>query len=232
MPRGVHNGRRGRKPKSDTQRMAEGKAPRHGNVRPDKRIAARKNKTAEVNAKLAKLQSGARRVGNGEPPKLIVLPMPTLPTPDMPEGGMTTVTLRPPKRMSPQGMEIWQEFAEILPHTGLVFKPSDAPALATLCEDEALMADAYREVMDGAQALVEVAAEQGRTLDRPPLAAFLSAGDGARLARVLNAISTRVFKQRADFGLTPASRLRLTNGADLDNNQMDDIEAALCEDVG
>jgi len=240
MPKGVHSGMRGRKPKSDAQRIAEGKAPRHGNIR-DRSVGTKRKKEAEAKAKLAAMRRGEAIVDTGgkkkraakpTTPTLIVMPMPTLPTPDAPEGGMTTITLRPPKRMSPQGLEVWNEFAEILPHTGLIFKPSDGPALATLCEDEALMADAYQEVMDGARALMDVAAEQGRALNRPPLAAFLSAGDGARLARVLNAISMRVAKQRADFGLTPASRLRLTNGADMDRDQLDDIEAGLCEEVG
>lgn len=240
MPRGMHGSKRGRVPKADTVLAAQGKKVRQGKVRKrgdtkaarDMAAAEQAVRTAGVADKkpsVPRLAAKNKKVATPKTKLILVKSSALAPGAevDSPEIETVVTEIAPPRNISEAALGVWAELADVVHHTGVSLKPSDARALATLCEDEVLLSDAYASIQEGAEALRKEAAEQGTEMKTLPLAFYMADGTGRKLAMLLNTLSARVMNARNAFGLTPAARLRFTGGGDLESAQSDPLEDAL-----
>ena len=96
-----------------------------------------------------------------------------------------------PKGISASAKRIWNELVDEMAAAGVLCRV-DRNALWQLCEDEALLVEARK-----------MAAEQGTT-------ALLTTPEGKQAMQMIRDLSARIIVERREFGLTPASRTRVS----------------------
>jgi hypothetical protein len=142
-----------------------------------------------------------------------------------------------PTWLSEEAGEFWDDYCRTTA-AGLL-RLVHAPALAQLCEDNALIMRfrrSLRMLEDAALRRMErdlaERAEKGETPDvrdllpGGPLAGVAMTEEGSRLFRVLNQIVIRVQRQEQQFGLTPSAAARVDLGSSV--KITDDFEEELC----
>ena len=129
-----------------------------------------------------------------------------------------------PKRTSRAAKRIWDEVAEEMACAG-VLRRVDQRALWQLSEDEALLEEMYVGLRKMANALKSEAKKQGKNLPAGPLFALLGMTNGRLAMSAIRDLATRVIVERREFGLTPASRSRISAS---DSTAVDYLESKLC----
>jgi phage terminase small subunit len=130
----------------------------------------------------------------------------------------------PPKRMSRAAKRIWDELSTEMVNSG-VLRPVDQRALWQLSEDEALLEEGYVGLQKMANALKAEAQKQGKHLPAGPMFALLGMTNGRLAMSAIRDLASRVIIERREFGLTPASRSRISASA---SDAVDYLEAKLC----
>ena len=103
----------------------------------------------------------------------------------------STVIPETPKGISASAKRIWNELVDEMAAAGVLCRV-DKNALWQLCEDEALLVEARK-----------MAAQQGTT-------ALLTTPEGKQAMQMIRDLSARIIVERREFGLTPASRSRVS----------------------
>lgn len=226
MPRGVHNSTRGRKRKTDEERVRDGQAPRGKhplNVEVGRYV--KKDGTVAVKAK-GKVSS-----------RLSLVVKTSKPVAEVPVAGKkkrTYAATTPgasahladqfPTHLSEAARPIWADYVSIMA-SGL--RKSDMRALVSLCEDEVLLDACYVGVRYGADSIATVAQAVAEPLPNTPLVTYLTSKEGGKLVAVMGSLAGRVRSQRIDFGLNPSARIRAAGDDEGQEEKMDEIEKAL-----
>ena len=113
-----------------------------------------------------------------------------------------------PKRMSPAAKKIWDELVDEM-EGALILRSVDQRALRHLCEDEALVEEAYAGIWKMVRALKKKAKEEKKELPAGALMSLLSMTSGRMAMSAVRDLSVRTLIQRREFGLTPSSRARV-----------------------
>lgn len=115
---------------------------------------------------------------------------------------------RPP--LSASAKCIWDRLIEDM--DPLILRRADKDALATLCEDEARLAEAHAEFERLREKLKLEAKQESRKLVGGGLAEALTSKEGKAIFRSIREYTKSLIVQRREFGLTPASRTRVMAG--------------------
>lgn len=113
-----------------------------------------------------------------------------------------------PKRMSPGARHIWDQLVDEMAGA-YILRSVDQRALWHLCEDEALIEEAYAGIWKMVGALKKKAKAEGKTLPAGAVMAMLSMTSGRMAMSSIRDLSVRAVIQRREFGLTPSSRSRV-----------------------
>lgn len=113
-----------------------------------------------------------------------------------------------PKGMSKAAAHIWDRLTEQL--DPLTLRLADESALRLLCEGEAQILEMYEGLRERAEELKAEAKKENRQLPGGAMFALVSTKEGAAAMRGLRALERNVITQRREFGLTPASRTRVS----------------------
>jgi P27 family predicted phage terminase small subunit len=149
-----------------------------------------------------------------------------------------SVIPRKPKKLSTSAKTIWDELVAEMANIGIL-SSVDGRALASLCEDEALLENAYQGIWSMARSLKKEAKAQGKKIPSGEIVVLMAMKNGRMAMNALHHLSTRVIIERREFGLTPSARTRIMVDPDerLPNRdgagvrQMDQLERALCGDL-
>jgi P27 family predicted phage terminase small subunit len=114
-----------------------------------------------------------------------------------------------PDTLTPAAGKIWDELVAEMNRVKLLRKV-DEYALAQLCEDQALLNEMQAGLQQMAAAFRKQATDQGKELPGPPLLVMMRSTEGRRMMSSIRELSTLVILQRREFGLTPASRTRVS----------------------
>jgi phage terminase small subunit len=129
-----------------------------------------------------------------------------------------------PKRISRQAKVVWNELvAEMAPAN--VLRSVDERALWQLAEDEALLSEAYSGLWKMIRALQDKAKVEAKELPGGALFALVSMTSGRLAMNAIRDLAARVLVERREFGLTPASRTRISTPGE---TSMDSLEMKLC----
>jgi hypothetical protein len=129
-----------------------------------------------------------------------------------------------PRTMSHAAEPTWDELVSAMEPAG-VLRTTDARALAHLAEDETLLSEAYAGLRLMVSALEERAQRDGKELPGGPLLGLLGLTNGRLVLSAIRDLSSRVIIERREFGLTPASRTRVSGFSD---GSIDELERKLC----
>lgn len=139
-----------------------------------------------------------------------------------------------PKRMSPGARRIWDELVDEMAGA-YILRSVDQRALWHLCEDEALIEEAYAGIWKMIRALKKKAKAEGKELPAGPVMSMLSMTSGRMAMSSVRDLSVRAVIQRREFGLTPSSRSRIQAFGDIPlgggrtgPQVVDPLERALC----
>jgi phage terminase small subunit len=137
-----------------------------------------------------------------------------------------------PKRMSPGARRIWEQLLDEMA-SAHILRSVDQRALWHLCEDEALIEEAYAGIWKMVGALKKKAKQEGKSLPAGAVMAMLSMTSGRMAMSAIRDLSVRALIQRREFGLTPSSRSRVEalDGAfrgGTTGGPVDPLEQALC----
>jgi phage terminase small subunit len=113
-----------------------------------------------------------------------------------------------PKRMSPGAKKIWDELVDEMAGA-LILRSVDQRALWHLCEDEAILEEAYAGIWKMVAALKKKAKAEGKELPAGAVMSMLSMTSGRLAMSSVRDLSVRAIIQRREFGLTPSSRTRV-----------------------
>jgi phage terminase small subunit len=113
-----------------------------------------------------------------------------------------------PKRMSSGAKRIWDQLVDEMAGA-YVLRSVDQRALWHLCEDEALIEEAYAGIWKMVGALKKKAKAEGKELPAGAVMAMLSMTSGRMAMSAVRDLSVRAVIQRREFGLTPSSRSRV-----------------------
>jgi phage terminase small subunit len=130
----------------------------------------------------------------------------------------------PPKGISRAAKRIWDDLANEMAFSG-VLRRVDQRSLWQLAEDEALLEEGYVGLRKMANALKAEAKKQGKNLPAGPIFALLGMTNGRLAMSAIRDLASRVIIERREFGLTPASRSRISAS---DIAAVDYLEAKLC----
>jgi P27 family predicted phage terminase small subunit len=112
-------------------------------------------------------------------------------------------------KLSAAASRMWDELVSVMRVSG-VLKIADAHALGQLCENEVVLRRAYDDFWKLAAKIKADAKRDKRELRGGEVAELLATEDGAALMRVIRDLGKCVVNERAQFGLTPASRARIS----------------------
>lgn len=126
-----------------------------------------------------------------------------------------------PKRMSAAAGRVWNELVEEMAGPAIL-RRVDKRALQQLCEDEAILENAYENLWKMADLLKKKAEAEGRTLPAGPMAALLAMTNGRLAMSSIRDLAARVIIERREFGLTPSARSRVTASRISADNALDD----------
>lgn len=135
--------------------------------------------------------------------------------------------------MSPGATRIWDDLVDEMAGA-YILRSVDQRALWHLCEDEALIEDAYAGIWKMVRALKKRAKAEGKELPGGAVMALLSMTSGRMAMSAIRDLSVRAVIQRREFGLTPSSRSRVEalEGAGLRGGTVggggDPLEMKLC----
>lgn len=133
-----------------------------------------------------------------------------------------------PTTISAKASPIWDEKIDQMANVG-VLREVDGRALWHLCEDEALLSEAYRGLWKLVRSVDKQAKKENRTLPAGPLMAVFGMKGGRQTMAAMRDLSARVIVQRREFGLTPSARTRIQiDSASGGQGGMDSLEAKLC----
>lgn len=137
-----------------------------------------------------------------------------------------------PKRMSPGARKIWDQLVDEMAGA-YILRSVDQRALWHLCEDEALIEEAYAGIWKMVAAIKKEAKKKKVPLSAGAVMSLLQMTSGRMAMSAIRDLSVRAVIQRREFGLTPSSRSRVesldgafrggTPGA-----AVDPLERALC----
>jgi phage terminase small subunit len=113
-----------------------------------------------------------------------------------------------PKRMSPGATRIWDDLIGDMA-SAYILRSVDQRAFWHLCEDEALIEEAYAGIWKMVRAVKKKAKEEGRELPAGAVMSMLSMTSGRMAMSAIRDLSVRAVIQRREFGLTPSSRSRV-----------------------
>lgn len=113
-----------------------------------------------------------------------------------------------PRRMSPGARKIWDELVDEMAGA-YILRSVDRRALWHLCEDEALLEEAYAGIWKMVRALKKKAKAEGKELTAGAVMSVLTMATGRSALVAIRDLSVRAVIQRREFGLTPASRSRV-----------------------
>jgi hypothetical protein len=126
--------------------------------------------------------------------------------------------------MSRPAKRIWDDLVNEMVAAG-VLRAVDQRALWQLSEDEALLEEVYVGLRKMANALKAEAKKHGKSLPAGPIFALLGMTSGRLAMSAIRDLAARVIIERREFGLTPASRSRISAS---DPAAVDYFEAKLC----
>lgn len=142
-----------------------------------------------------------------------------------------------PSYLTPEGEVFWDEYCKFSA-PGLL-RLVHAPALAQLCEDNALIYKIRRSIascedviMRSTEAFLTKMIEEGTPKDSRdvlpggPIASMMQTEEGSRMYRLLNQIILRVQRQEQQFGLTPQGALKVDISSSIKKD--DSFEDQLC----
>lgn len=132
-----------------------------------------------------------------------------------------------PKRISPAARAVWDDLVGEMAAVRIL-RRVDRNALWQLCEDEALIAEAYAGIWKTIRAVKAKARSEGRVLPTGAVMAMLSTTGGRMAMAAVRDLSARVILERREFGLTPSSRSRVEADGFGGSAAMDPIEEKLC----
>jgi phage terminase small subunit len=137
-----------------------------------------------------------------------------------------------PKRMSPAAKVIWDELVDEMAGA-YILRSVDKRALWHLCEDEALIEEAYAGIWKMVRALKKKAKDEGKELPAGAVMSMLSMTSGRMAMSAVRDLSVRALIQRREFGLTPSSRSRVETldgqfGGGTGAKSGDPLEMKLC----
>lgn len=138
-----------------------------------------------------------------------------------------------PRRMSPGAGKVWDELVDDMAGAH-VLRSVDQRALWHLCEDEALIEEAYAGIWKMIRALKKKAKQEGKELPAGAVMQLLMMTSGRMAMSSIRDLSVRAVIQRREFGLTPASRSRVEALSDAQftggtkAGPVDPLEAKLC----
>jgi phage terminase small subunit len=110
--------------------------------------------------------------------------------------------------MSPAAKAIWDELVDEMA-AAYILRRVDQRALWHLCEDEALIEEAYAGIWKMVKALKKKAKDEGKELPAGAVMSLLSMTSGRLAMSSIRDLSVRAMIQRREFGLTPSSRSRV-----------------------
>jgi phage terminase small subunit len=113
-----------------------------------------------------------------------------------------------PKRMSPGARRIWDQLVDEMAGA-YILRSVDQRALWHLCEDEALIEEAYAGIWKTVRELKKKAKAEGKVLPAGAVMAMLQETSGRMAMSAVRDLSVRAVIQRREFGLTPSSRSRV-----------------------
>jgi len=113
-----------------------------------------------------------------------------------------------PKRMSPGAARIWEKLIDEMAGA-YILRSVDQRALWHLCEDEALIEEAYAGIWKMIRTLKKKAKAENKVLPGGAVMALLSMTSGRMAMSSVRDLSVRAVIQRREFGLTPSSRSRV-----------------------
>jgi phage terminase small subunit len=113
-----------------------------------------------------------------------------------------------PKRMSRAAGRIWDQLVDEMAGA-YILRGVDQRALWHLCEDEALIEEAYAGIWKMVAQLKLQAKNQGKELPAGAFMSLLTMVSGRRAMSAIRDLSVRAVVQRREFGLTPSSRSRV-----------------------
>jgi hypothetical protein len=116
-----------------------------------------------------------------------------------------------PKGMSAEAACVWDRLVQDMDPA--ILRRTDQDALASLCEDEALLAESYSGLWKMARAIEKKAAAEGRPLVAGPVAALLTLPQGRFALAAIRDIASRLITERREFALTPSARCRVDAGS-------------------
>jgi P27 family predicted phage terminase small subunit len=131
---------------------------------------------------------------------------------------------RKPKKISAAASKIWDELVAEMGGVAIL-RSVDRRALWQLCEDEAILAEAYDGLWKLSAMLRKKAEAEGKTLPAGPVAALLTMTNGRVAMAAIRDLAARTIVERREFGLTPASRTRVTS--DSRQNAQDPLDDAI-----
>lgn len=127
--------------------------------------------------------------------------------------------------MSAGARRAWDELVvEMAPG---VLRPVDRGALASLCEDLAMLEILRRGLREMASEIARQAKKQGKSVVGGPMVHLSRTIEGRRTLSTIRELAGQLLVQRREFGLTPASNSRVETSG-VNGSLMDPLEAALC----
>ena len=129
-----------------------------------------------------------------------------------------------PRGMSVAAKKIWDELVDQMLGAAIL-RNVDQRALRQLCEDEAILEQAYESFWKMARRLKKEAEAQGKELPAGEMMALLTMKSGRLAMNSLRDLAARVIIERREFGLTPSSRTRVAS--DMRNNAQDVLDDAI-----
>jgi P27 family predicted phage terminase small subunit len=129
-----------------------------------------------------------------------------------------------PKRSSAAAKRIWNELIDEMADVG-VLRRVDRRALHCLCEDEALLDEAYDSLWKMAARLKKKAEAEGKDLPGGAIGALLTMTNGRVALAAIRDLAGRAIVERREFGLTPSARVRIV--ADQNSTKADPLDDAM-----
>jgi phage terminase small subunit len=135
--------------------------------------------------------------------------------------------------MSAGAKRIWDQLVDEMAGA-YILRSVDQRALWHLCEDEALIEEAYAGIWKMVASLKKRAKTEGKTLPAGAVMAMLSMTSGRMAMSSIRDLSVRAVIQRREFGLTPSSRSRVEALGDASfrggtsGGPVDPLESKLC----
>jgi len=130
-----------------------------------------------------------------------------------------------PEKISEAAQDIWDTLVDEMAGKA-VLRRVDKRALWQLCEDEAIITEAYAGLWQMVTMIDEKARKEGKSLPGGPMIALLSTTKGRLTMAAIRDLANRVIIERREFGLTPSSRSRIE--ATAEGGALDSLEMKLC----